>query len=101
VVSVTDPYGRILKFLDRILRFFFQVAPQLYSRGPVPDSLLLRKYDSAGNRTRVSGSVAKKPDHETTEAVSVNYNETYLDDAIRLTDDSKCMPLGSEDDYVA
>jgi hypothetical protein len=33
VVSVTDPYGRILGFLDRSRYFFFQVAPQLYSRG--------------------------------------------------------------------
>jgi hypothetical protein len=43
VVSVTDPYGRILGFLDRSRYFFFQVAPQLYSRGwvdPVPDPLL-------------------------------------------------------------
>jgi hypothetical protein len=32
VVSVTDPYGRILDFLDRSSYFFFQVAPQLYSR---------------------------------------------------------------------
>jgi hypothetical protein len=33
VVSVTDPYGRILGFLFRSRQFFFQVAPQLYSRG--------------------------------------------------------------------
>jgi hypothetical protein len=33
VVSVTDPYGHILGFLDRSRYFFFQVAPQLYSRG--------------------------------------------------------------------
>jgi hypothetical protein len=33
VVSVTDPHGRILGFLDRSRYFFFQVAPQLYSRG--------------------------------------------------------------------
>jgi hypothetical protein len=33
VVSVTDPYDRILDFLDRSLHFFFQVAPQLYSPG--------------------------------------------------------------------
>jgi hypothetical protein len=33
VVSVTDPYGRILRFLDRSRYFSFQVAPQLYSRG--------------------------------------------------------------------
>jgi hypothetical protein len=55
VVSVTDPYGRSIGFLYRIRYIFFQVAHQLYSRGwvdPVPDPLLLRKYDSAGNRTR-------------------------------------------------
>jgi hypothetical protein len=42
VVSVTDPYGRILGFLDRY--FFFQVAPQLYSRGwvdLVPENLVV------------------------------------------------------------
>jgi hypothetical protein len=33
VVSVTDPHGRILGFLDRSRYYFFQVAPQLYSRG--------------------------------------------------------------------
>jgi hypothetical protein len=41
VVSVTDPYGCILGFLQQLL--FYQVAPQLYSRGwvdPVPDPLL-------------------------------------------------------------
>jgi hypothetical protein len=66
VVSVTDPYGRILDFLDRNRYLFFQVAPQLYSRGwvdSVPDPLLLRKSGSAGNRTRDSGSVARNSDH--------------------------------------
>jgi hypothetical protein len=33
VVSVTDPYGRIIGFLGRSRYFFFQVASQLYSRG--------------------------------------------------------------------
>jgi hypothetical protein len=33
VVSVTDPYGRLLGFLDRSSYFFFQAALQLYSRG--------------------------------------------------------------------
>jgi hypothetical protein len=32
VVSAMDPYGSILDFLDRS-RYFFQVAPQLYSQG--------------------------------------------------------------------
>jgi hypothetical protein len=42
VVSATDPHGRILGFLKRSRYYFFQVAPQLYSRGwvdPVPDPL--------------------------------------------------------------
>jgi hypothetical protein len=67
VVNVTDPYGRILGFLDRSRYFFFQIAPQLYSRGwvdPVPDPLL-RKSCSAGNRTRTSGSVVRNSDHQT------------------------------------
>jgi hypothetical protein len=49
----------ILGFLDHSRYFFFQVAPQLYSRGwadPIPDPLLLRKSDSAENRTRAPGS---------------------------------------------
>jgi hypothetical protein len=33
VVSATDPYGSNFDFLDRSRYFFFQVAPQLYSRG--------------------------------------------------------------------
>jgi hypothetical protein len=55
VVTATDPHGHILGFVDRSRYFFFQVAPQLYSRGwidPVPEPLLLRKSGSAGNRTR-------------------------------------------------
>jgi hypothetical protein len=55
VVSATDTHGRIIGFLKRNCYYFFQVAPQLYSRGwvdPVPDPLLLRKSGSAGNRTR-------------------------------------------------
>jgi hypothetical protein len=48
-------------FLDRSRYFFFEVVPQLYSRGwvdPVPDPLL-RKSGSAGNRTQTSGYVAR------------------------------------------
>jgi hypothetical protein len=55
VASVTDPYSRILGFLDRSLYNFFQVAPQLYSRGwvdPVPAPLLLRKSGIARSWTR-------------------------------------------------
>jgi hypothetical protein len=43
---------------------FYQVAPQLYSRGwvdSIPVPLLF--FFSAGNRTRTSGSVAKNSDH--------------------------------------
>jgi hypothetical protein len=65
VVSVTDPYGRNLAFLDRSRYLFFQAASQLYSRGsvdPVPDPLLLRESCSARNRFRTSGSVARNSD---------------------------------------
>jgi hypothetical protein len=54
LVSVTNSYGRILGFLDRSRYFFFQVSPQLYSRGRVdlvPDPLLLRKPGNAWNRS--------------------------------------------------
>jgi hypothetical protein len=43
--------GRNPGFLGRSRYFFFQAAPQLYSRGrvdTVPDPLLLRKHVSAG-----------------------------------------------------
>jgi hypothetical protein len=33
VICVTNPCGRILGFLDWSHNFFFQIAPQLYSRG--------------------------------------------------------------------
>jgi hypothetical protein len=33
IVNVTDPYGHSLAFLDWSRYFFFEVAPQLYSRG--------------------------------------------------------------------
>jgi hypothetical protein len=65
VISVTDPYGRILGFLDRSRNIFLKVAPQLYSRGsvdPVHDPLLVRKSGSAGNRTQTCGSVARNSD---------------------------------------
>jgi hypothetical protein len=51
VVSKTDPYGRIFGFLDRSRYFFFQLAPQLYSRGrvnPVPDPLPLKNLVAPG-----------------------------------------------------
>jgi hypothetical protein len=62
VRSVQHPYGRILGFLAQSRNYFFQVTPQLYSRGwvyPVPDPLLLRKSGSAGNRNRTSWYVAR------------------------------------------
>jgi hypothetical protein len=55
VVSAANPRGRNFDFLDRSRYYFFQVAPQLPSRGwvnPVPDPLLLKKSSRAGNRTR-------------------------------------------------
>jgi hypothetical protein len=65
MVSAMDSYSRILDFLDQGRYFFFQVAPQLYSRGwvdPVPGLLLLIKSSRTGNRTRTSGSIARNSD---------------------------------------
>jgi hypothetical protein len=53
VVSVTDPYGRIIGFLDRSRYFFFQVAPPL----------LIRKSGIPGIEIGTSGSVARNSDH--------------------------------------
>jgi hypothetical protein len=56
------PYSRFSR-QEPVL--FYQVAPQLYSRGwvdPIPDPLFFSS-GSAGNRTRASGSVAKNSDH--------------------------------------
>jgi hypothetical protein len=53
------PYSRFSR--QEPLRFY-HVAPQLYSRGwvdPVPDPLLFFP-GSAGNRTRASGTIAKR-----------------------------------------
>jgi hypothetical protein len=44
VVSVTDPYGRILEILGGRRYFFFQVAPKLYSRGWVDPVYYLYVY---------------------------------------------------------
>jgi hypothetical protein len=73
VASVTGPYGRILGFLDRSLYFFFQAAPQLYSRSwvdPVPDPLLLWKSGSAGIESGplnlYTGTLATRPQRRST-----------------------------------
>jgi hypothetical protein len=57
------PYSR---FSRQQPLLFYQVAPQLYSRGwvdPVPDPLLIFS-GSAGNRTRVYGLGTRRADHE-------------------------------------
>jgi hypothetical protein len=73
MVSTMNRCDHILSFPDWSHYFFYQVAPQLYSRDwvdPVPDPLLLRKSGSAGNWTRASGSVARNSSNQTTEAAT-------------------------------
>jgi hypothetical protein len=87
VVSATNSYDRILGFLDRSRYFSFQVTPQLYSRGwvdPVPDSLLLRKSGRAGNRTGISGSLARNSDLWTTEVVSRRPTEVTIPENVNV-----------------
>jgi hypothetical protein len=65
VVSVTDPYGRILGFLDRSR--YFSITYLLsctHEAGWTPfQTHYFFLSGSAGNRTRASGSVAKNFDH--------------------------------------
>jgi hypothetical protein len=53
--TIEDRGCRVVSgFLDRSCYYFFQVAPQLYSRGSVnsvPEPLILWKSGSTGNRT--------------------------------------------------
>jgi hypothetical protein len=68
MVRATDHHGR-----NRY--YFFQAAPQLYSRGwvgPIPEPPLLRTCGSASNRTRTSGPVVRNSDHQTTEAINLH-----------------------------
>jgi hypothetical protein len=63
VVSVTDPSGRISRFSRQEPLLFYQVAPQfVLTRLSAPRSRPTTFFfsGSAGNRTRTSGSVAKK-----------------------------------------
>jgi hypothetical protein len=68
VVSTTDPYGLYLGFLTRSRYFFFQVAPQLYSRGSGPRSrptttTTTTSLVAPGIEPETSGSVARSSDH--------------------------------------
>jgi hypothetical protein len=65
VVSVTDPYGCNLEFLDlEPLLFLSRISSIVLTRlsGPVQDPILLRKSGSAGNPIRTSESVARNSD---------------------------------------
>jgi hypothetical protein len=64
VVSVTDPCGCILGFLDRSRYFFLSSSSSVVlTRLSGPRSRPTTFFDSAGNRTRASGPVAKNSDH--------------------------------------
>jgi hypothetical protein len=64
-VRVTDPYGRILAFLDRSRYFSIQYLLSCTHEAewtPFQTHYFFSSC-SAGNRTRASGSVAKNSDH--------------------------------------
>jgi hypothetical protein len=64
VVSVTDPYGRILGFLDRSRYFSINSSSVVLMRLSGPRSRPTTSFSGiAGNRTRASGSVVKNSDH--------------------------------------
>jgi hypothetical protein len=64
VVRVTEPYGRILGFLDRSRTFLSSSSSVVLTRLSGPRSRPITFFSgSAGNRTRASGSVTKNSDH--------------------------------------
>jgi hypothetical protein len=63
------PYFRVSR-PDSLL-FLSSSSSIVLRRLTVPDPLLLRKYGSAGNGTRTSGSVTRNSDHLTTQVVVV------------------------------
>jgi hypothetical protein len=69
VVSATDPPGCILGFLDRSHYYFFQVAPQLYSRvltrlsGPRSRPTASENLEAPEIEPGTSESVARNSDH--------------------------------------
>jgi hypothetical protein len=74
MISTTDPYDRILAFLDQSQSLFFDVAPQLYSQGrvnPVPD--FSENTVMPGIKRWTSGSAARNSVHQTTEEVTYLY----------------------------
>jgi hypothetical protein len=77
VVSVTDPYGRILGFLDRSRYTFLSSSSSVVLTrlsGPCSRPTTFFYSGSAGNRTRASGSVAKKNiyTHKSLSSASIN-----------------------------
>jgi hypothetical protein len=73
MASAMDFKGSNLDFLGWSHYYFFQAAPQLYSRGwvdPVPDPIL--NLVVLGIEPRTSGSIARNSDHKTTVAVLLN-----------------------------
>jgi hypothetical protein len=65
VVSVADPQGRILGFVNRSRYFFFQVAPSC-----THEAEWTPFQSHTGNRTRDSGSIASNSYHWATETVT-------------------------------
>jgi hypothetical protein len=66
MVSTVDPHGPILGFLDRSRYYFFQVAPQLYSRGWVEQfqtHYFSESLVAPGIEPGTSGSVARSFGH--------------------------------------
>jgi hypothetical protein len=64
VVSVTDPYGRILGFIDKSRYFLASSSSLVFTRLSGPRSRTTIFFSgSVGNRTRASGFVAKNSDH--------------------------------------
>jgi hypothetical protein len=66
VVSAPESYGRNIGFLDQGFYFSLQVALNFTLEAEwisFLDAIFLGNFGNAGNRTRTSGSVARKSHH--------------------------------------
>jgi hypothetical protein len=82
VVSVTDPYGRILGFSRQDPLLFYQIAPQLYSRGwvhPVPDPLLFSSITEHPQNRQRSAPNGTYPTSYTTQSPAPQQNSVLAD----------------------
>jgi hypothetical protein len=96
VVSLTDPYGRILGFSRQDPLLFLPNSSSIVLTECTPfKSHYSQKSGSAGNLTRTSGSVVRNSDHETT----YDYNYDVKEDEIKRPCSTKIVEEKYRQDF--